>query len=88
MSNKKMNFHLIKNVKKGKKNNQFNDYDIIEYIDNEINIEFLEMMKEGYRHMSEINLGLANLPFESGIADINEYENWLCGVWYFEWQLW
>lgn len=30
--------------------------------------------------MGEINLELAELPFESGIADINEYENWLCGA--------
>ena len=37
-------------------------------------------MKEGYEAMGEINLELAELPFESGIADINEYENWLCGA--------
>ena len=88
MSNRKISFNLIKSIKKYEKINQFNDYNTIEYMDEEVNIEVLQIMKEGYEAMGEINLELAELPFESGIADINEYENWLCGVWYFEWQLW
>ncbi|EOR25222.1 hypothetical protein A500_10805 [Clostridium sartagoforme AAU1] len=43
-------------------------------------MEFIELMKAGYKEMSKINLELSQLPFECEIADINEYENWLCGV--------
>lgn len=80
MSDRKINLDLIKSIKKDEKNNQFNDYNIIEYMDGKINIEFLKMMKVGYEQMGKINLELANFPFENGITDINEYENWLCGV--------
>lgn len=37
-------------------------------------------MKAGYEEMAKINLELSQLPFECECADINEYENWLCGV--------
>lgn len=88
MSNRKISYNLIKSIKKDKEINQVNDYNLIEYMDEKINIEFLRMMKDGYEQMGDINLELASIPFENGITDINKYENWLCGVWYFEWQLW
>lgn len=64
----------IKSVNKFKKNN------IINYENDKIDIDFLEMMKEGYKEMSKINLEFSQLPFECELADIREYENWLCGV--------
>ncbi|ASW44267.1 hypothetical protein [Clostridium isatidis] len=64
----------IKSVNKFKKNN------IIKYENDKIDIDFLEMMKEGYKEMSKINLEFSQLPFECELADIREYENWLCGV--------
>lgn len=83
MSNKVKKLNFIKNVVKIKKNSQFIDYNLIEYNEDQLDLEFLELMKEGYKEMSKINLELSQLPFECEIADINEYENWLCGVWYF-----
>ena len=83
MSNKVKKLNFIKNVVKIKKNSQFIDYNLIEYNEDKLDLEFLELMKEGYKEMSKINLELSQLPFECEIADINEYENWLCGVWYF-----
>lgn len=64
----------IKSVNKFKKNN------IIKYENDKIDIDFLEMMKEGYKEMTKINLEFSQLPFECELADIREYENWLCGV--------
>lgn len=64
----------IKSVNKFKKNN------IIKYENDKIDIDFLEMMKEGYKEMSKINLEFSQLPFECELADIREYENWLFGV--------
>lgn len=83
MSKKVKNMHFIKNVVKIKKKSQFIDPNLIEYNENQFNMEFIELMKAGYKEMSKINLELSQLPFECEIADINEYENWLCGVWYF-----
>lgn len=80
MSNRKISYNLIKSIKKDKEINQVNDYNLIEYMDEKINIEFLRMMKDGYEQMGDINLELASIPFENGITDINKYENWLCGV--------
>ncbi|GAA0086979.1 hypothetical protein UT300007_34200 [Clostridium sp. CTA-7] len=80
MSNKVKKLNFIKNVVKIKKNSQFIDYNLIEYNEDQLDLEFLELMKEGYKEMSKINLELSQLPFECEIADINEYENWLCGV--------
>ena len=56
--------------------------------ENEAN-EFFELMKNGYKEMSKINLELSyyanssqkSLKYE--FDNINEYEKWLCGVWYF-----
>ena len=83
MSKNVKNLRFIKNVVKIKKNSQFIDYNLIEYNEDQFNMEFLKLMKEGYEEMSKINLELSQLPFECEFADINEYENWLCGVWYF-----
>lgn len=80
MSNRKISYNLIKSIKRDKEINQVNDYNLIEYMDEKINIEFLRMMKDGYEQMGDINLELASIPFENGITDINKYENWLCGV--------
>ncbi|MDZ4906946.1 MULTISPECIES: hypothetical protein [Clostridium] len=80
MSNKVKKLNFIKNVVKIKKNSQFIDYNLIEYNEDQLDLEFSELMKEGYKEMSKINLELSQLPFECEIADINEYENWLCGV--------
>ncbi|EEH99517.1 hypothetical protein PMY56_07205 [Clostridium tertium] len=75
---KKLNF--IKNAVKIKKNSQFIECDLIEYNENQFNTEFFKLMKAGYEEMAKINLELSQLPFECECADINEYENWLCGV--------
>ena len=51
--------------------------------------EFFELMKNGYKEMSKINLEIAGCGSSSQKSlkykfdDINEYEKWLCGVWYF-----
>ncbi|MBU5454667.1 hypothetical protein [Caproiciproducens sp. MSJ-32] len=78
MSNKRIYFKKrdikIKSVNKFEKNN------IIKYENDKIDIDFLEMMKEGYKEMTKINLEFSQLPFECELADIREYENWLCGV--------
>lgn len=56
--------------------------------ENEAN-EFFELMKNGYKEMSKINLELSYYANSSQKSlkykfdDINEYEKWLCGVWYF-----
>ena len=56
--------------------------------ENEAN-EFFELMKNGYKEMSKINLELSYYANSSQKSlkykfdNINEYEKWLCGVWYF-----
>ena len=48
--------------------------------------EFFELMKNGYKEMSKINLELAydanssQKSLKYKFDDINEYEKWLCGV--------
>lgn len=80
MSKNVKNLHFIKNVVKNKKNSQFIECNLIEYNENQFNMELIELMKAGYKEMAKINLELSQLPFECECADINEYENWLCGV--------
>lgn len=70
-----------------KKNRKFIEIDLIRYNEDENNIEFDELMKNGYIQMSQINLEISEL-FESSPGtlhyeydNINEYEKWLCGVW-------
>lgn len=83
MSKKVKNLRFVKKIVKIKKNSQFIDYSIIEYSEEKINEDILNFMKKGYLEMAEINLEFSRIPFECESANINEYENWLCGVWYF-----
>lgn len=83
MSKKVENLRFVKKIVKIKKNSQFIDYSIIEYSEEKINEDILNFMKKGYLEMAEINLEFSRIPFECESANINEYENWLCGVWYF-----
>ena len=76
-----------KNKLQFKKNRKFIGKDLIRYNEDENNIEFYELMKNGYIEMSKINLEISEL-FESSpeslhyeFDNINEYEKWLCGVW-------
>ena len=76
-----------KNKLQFKKNRKFIGKDLIRYNEGENNIEFYELMKNGYIEMSNINLEISEL-FESSpetlhyqFDSINEYEKWLCGVW-------
>ena len=75
-----------KNKLQFKKNRKFIGKDLIRYNEDENNIEFYELMKNGYIEMSKINLEISEL-FESSpeslhyeFDNINEYERWLCGV--------
>lgn len=77
MSKKIKKLDLIKKAKRIQKNNQFIACNLIQCNENNFDIE---SMKKGYMEMAEINLELSRIPFEYGNADINEYENWLCGV--------
>jgi len=83
MSKKVNNIRFSKKVAKIKKNSQFLDYSLIEYNEGQLNMDIFKVMKEGYEEMAKINLELSQLPFECENANIDEYENWLCGVWYF-----
>ena len=80
MSKKVNNIRFSKKVAKIKKNSQFLDYSLIEYNEGQLNIDIFKVMKEGYEEMAKINLELSQLPFECENANIDEYENWLCGV--------
>ena len=83
MSKKVENLRFVKKIVKIKKNSQFIDYSIIEYSEEKINEDLLNFMRDGYKEMAKINLELSQLPFEYEYENIDEYENWLCGVWYF-----
>lgn len=83
MSKKVINPLIEKKIDKIKKKSQFIECSLIEYNEDQLNMDVFEMMKEGYKEMAKINLELSQLPFECENADIDEYENWLCGVWYF-----
>ena len=70
-----------------KKNRKFIGEDLIRYNEDKNNMEFYELMKNGYIEMANINLENSQL-FESSpetlqyeFDSINEYEKWLCGVW-------
>ena len=80
MSKNVENLRFVKNIVKIKKNSQFIDCSIIEYNEETINEDILNFMKKGYMEMAEINLEFSKIPFECESANINEYENWLCGV--------
>ncbi|MBE6055054.1 MAG: hypothetical protein E7212_14365 [Clostridium sartagoforme] len=80
MSKKVINLKFMKNIVNIKKNSQFIEYSLIEYNEDQLNMDVFEMMKEGYKEMAMINLELSQLSLECENADIDEYENWLCGV--------
>mgnify|MGYP007042144419 FL=1 len=76
-----------KNKLEFKKNRKFIGEDLIRYNEDKNNMEFYELMKNGYIEMANINLEISQL-FESSpetlqyeFDSINEYEKWLCGVW-------
>ena len=78
-----------KNKLEFKKNRKFIGEDLIRYNEDKNNMELYELMKSGYIEMANINLEISQL-FESSpetlqyeFDSINEYEKWLCGVWYF-----
>lgn len=83
MSKNVKSLNFIKNIRKTKKNRKYIRSRVIEYNKKQYEVEFLQLMKNGYEEMAQINLELSQLPFECEIANINEYEKWLCGVWYF-----
>ena len=83
MYKKFVNIKFMKNKAKIKKNSQFIECSLIEYKRKQLNMDVFEIMKEGYKEMAMINLELSQLSFECENAVIDEYENWLCGVWYF-----
>ena len=75
-----------KNKLELKKNRKFIGEDLIRYNEDKNNMEFYELMKNGYIEMANINLEISQL-FESSpetlqyeFDSINEYEKWLCGV--------
>lgn len=71
------------------KSSKFIKDNLIVYSEENEASEFFQLMKNGYKEMSKINLELsydANSSQKSlkyKFDDINEYEKWLCGVWYF-----
>ena len=83
MSKKVINPRIKKKLDKIKKKSQFIECSLIEYNEDQLNTDIFEMMRDGYKEMAKINLELSQLPFEYEYENIDEYENWLCGVWYF-----
>ena len=71
------------------KSSKFIKESLIIYSEDKESKEFFELMKNGYKEMSNINLELARdvNPSRKSLKykfdDINEYEKWLCGVWDF-----
>ena len=71
------------------KSSKFIKDSLIVYSEENEASEFFELMKNGYKEMSKINLEITGYSNSSQKSlkyqydDINEYEKWLCGVWYF-----
>lgn len=69
-----------------RKSSKFIKENLIVYSENNESCEFFELMKNGYKEMSKINLEIAGCGSSSQKSlkykfdDINEYEKWLCGV--------
>lgn len=72
---------------KNEKNSILFNKDLIQYKEEQDNLDSNNSMKIGYIEMGEINLQLA-IDNGSELVDINNYETWLCGVWFFKWRLW
>ena len=68
------------------KSSKFIKDNLIVYSEDYKAFEFFELMKNGYKEMSKINLELAydanssQKSLKYKFDDINEYEKWLCGV--------
>ena len=89
MSEKVDNIKNIKYKNDFKKNRKFIKDNLIVYSEDYKAFEFFELIKNGYIEMSKINLEIIQEfnPSQKSLKyrfdDINEYEKWLCGVWYF-----
>lgn len=89
MSKKIDNTIICKFKNDFEKSSKFIKDSLIVYSEENEASKFFELMKNGYKEMSKINLELsydANSSQRSlkyKFDDINEYEKWLCGVWYF-----
>ncbi|WP_294349146.1 hypothetical protein [uncultured Clostridium sp.] len=64
---------------KNEKNSILFNKDLIQYKEEQDNLDSNNSMKIGYIEMGEINLQLA-IDNGSELVDINNYETWLCGV--------
>ena len=68
------------------KSSKFIKDSLIVYSEENEASEFFELMKNGYKEMSKINLEITGYSNSSQKSlkyqydDINEYEKWLCGV--------
>ena len=87
---KKIDNIIIRKFKNDfEKSSKFIKDSLIVYSEENEASEFFELMRNGYKEMSKINLeitGYSNSSQKSlkyKFDNINEYEKWLCGVWYF-----
>ena len=89
MSEKIDNIVIRKFNNNFEKSSKFIKDSLIVYSEENEASEFFELMRNGYKEMSKINLELSYYANSSQKSlkykfdDINEYEKWLCGVWYF-----
>ena len=84
---KKIDNIIIRKFKNDfEKNSKFIKDSLIVYSEENEASEFFELMRNGYKEMSKINLELAydtnssQKSLKYKFDDINEYEKWLCGV--------
>ena len=77
--NKMRNIKIINN--KITKSSRVNEELLIQCINEDISVDFEEIMKKGYIEMAEINLEYSIIGSEYMLDDVNEYEAWICGVW-------
>ena len=76
--NKMRNIKIINN--KITKSSRVNEELLIQCINEDISVDFEEIMKKGYIEMAEINLEYSMIGSEYMLDDVNEYEAWICGV--------
>ena len=62
------------------KSSRVNEESLIQCINEDISVDFEEIMKKGYIEMAEINLEYSIIGSEYMLDDVNEYEAWICGV--------
>lgn len=79
MSHKNSRKKTPKKAIKLSKNCKYIKGKLIEYRES-YNFVDKELMKSGYQEMARLNLELSQNGFECELAQINEYEKWLCGV--------